>query len=240
MVTKNAVRLMMGIAAVTLLLSMSWDSTPSASTKAFGAKPSGIRLVAPVCGRPLCLFVEPHPCEGPPATLLVGAFGTAPFAVSVTGPDGRSVQVLPGDGSHIGAFVANLTGQYKVSARDARGVAEEITDALIPCSSLTQSEWARNKPKFNGEKRAKTIRRLVRDSLFGKTLVVGVSGERSITFPEDSAGCAMQLSPQVVPLLRCRLGLAMRASTRRHAKRHLSSRSWMASLRMSYLARLLR
>jgi len=174
--------------------------------------PNGIRLAAPLCGETdLIPVVFAPPCQGPPATLSVGIVcGNPPFSVSVTGPDGRSVPVLPSDGflspdiAKIAEFVATQAGEYKVRVRDANGEAE-VLGGLMPCSSLTQSEWGKKKPKFNGEKRPKTINRVFgqfSDLQLRRVLAVGVpgAGSKSVRFFDDAASCIRPRLPASGPI----------------------------------------
>jgi hypothetical protein len=128
--------------------------------------------------------------------------GTPPYTFNVSDPNGGLVPVLPAGSDDFGTsvfFTANKAGFYSVKVTDAAGCFGEGGGGGIPCQALTQSEWGNNKPKFNGQKRVKTIQRIFRDLLSHKALVVGVVGERSITFTQDGASCVMQRLPASGP-----------------------------------------
>lgn len=123
--------------------------------------------------------------------------GTAPYTFTVIDPNGNPVATSPTShdiftGTSV-TFAANKAGRYSVNVTDAIGCSGQSSVAAVTCKTLTQDEWGKNKPKFNGQKRAKTIQRIFRDQV--KKLVVGVEGERSITFSPDAATCTMERLP---------------------------------------------
>lgn len=129
--------------------------------------------------------------------------GVAPYTFRVTDRDGIAIATSEPttDGSRAFiTFTATKTGGYLVTVTDANGCQGQDGVEGVACSSLTQSEWGKKKPKFNGEKRNKTIKRLFKESFaadaaLNSLLVVGVPGERSVTFTQDSQGCIMDRLP---------------------------------------------
>lgn len=151
----------------------------------------------------LGVTLEVPPCQIPGTFRALVIGGTAAYAFNVTDIDGKQISTStpsPGDFGLFVTFTGTKTGTYTVMVTDANGCQGKATAAVVPCSSLTQSEWGKNKPKFNGQKRAKTIRKLFASSFATSgsgDLIVGVprSGLRSVTFLDDAASCIIDRLP---------------------------------------------
>jgi hypothetical protein len=149
--------------------------------------------------------VEAPPCQIPGTFTAFVDGGTAPYSFTATDPSGNPVSTSTPTPSNFGSFLATFTGtktgQYTVTVTDAKGCQGTAKAAVTSCSSLTQSEWGKNKPKFNGKKRGKSLRTLFASS-FSRSpnpsdLTVGVPrlGLRSVTFLDDAATCIIDRLP---------------------------------------------
>lgn len=152
----------------------------------------------------LIAAVQVPPCQrgGTFRALVEG--GTAPYSFIVTDINGNRVSTSaptpPSNGIAFVTFTERQAGTHTVTVTDANGCQGKASGAVVPCSSLTQSEWGKNKPKFNGLKRAKTVRALFASSFRrtdGNDLTVGVPGLglRSVTFLDDAASCIIDRLP---------------------------------------------
>lgn len=153
----------------------------------------------------LLVNLQAPPCQ--PTGIFTAAVegGTAPYSFVVKNPDGNLVPTSPpgsdGPVAVVATFTGTKIGTYTVTVTDATGCQGTASSAVVPCSSLTQSEWGRNKPKFNGRKRIKTLTGLFRDSFVDERarhqLIVGVSGAglRSVSFFDDATGCIIDRLP---------------------------------------------
>lgn len=132
------------------------------------------------------------------------ASGTGPYTFRVTDPSGASVMTSSPNavvgGTYV-TFTAVKAGPYTVTVTDANGCQGTAVGAGIPCRSLTQSEWGKNKPKFNGLKRVKTIDRLfpafARDRNNNRAFTVGIAaaGLRSVSFTQAAGPCIIDRLP---------------------------------------------
>lgn len=153
----------------------------------------------------LAVALEAPPCQIPGTFRASVGGGTAPYSFNVTDINGTPVPTSapsPGSfGRFVSTFTGTKTGTYAVTVTDANGCQSKATGAVVPCSSLTQSEWGKNKPKFNGKKRAKTLKGLFASSFLRSggrgDLTVGVPGLglRSVTFLDDTTDCIIQRLP---------------------------------------------
>jgi len=133
--------------------------------------------------------------------------GVSPYTFRVTDPEGMTVGVsspVSDESKTVVTFTATKAGQYVINATDANGCQGRRAIETQLCCSLTQNAWGRNKPKFDGEKRGKTLQKLF-NKVLGRTgngrvsgpnaIVVGVRGERSLAFPREASGCMMERLP---------------------------------------------
>jgi hypothetical protein len=157
----------------------------------------------------LDVVLEAPPCQVTGTFKVFVTGGTAPYSFSVTDPNGNPVPTsgpMFGDfGVVVATFVGARTGTYRVTVTDASGCQGEAEGQVYPCSTLTQSEWGKKKPKFNGEKRPKTIDRLFgqfHDLQFRSVLPVGVpgAGSRSVRFFDNAASCIRPRLPASGPI----------------------------------------
>jgi hypothetical protein len=131
--------------------------------------------------------------------------GTAPYTFTVADPDGMAVNTSSPVTDESGTFVtfpATKAGRYRVLVSDAGGCLMESSAEAKLCCSLTQSKWSKKKPKFNDEKRTKTLKKLFTKVLgigTSSALVLGVKGERSFAFNHDSSSCIMERLPASGP-----------------------------------------
>jgi hypothetical protein len=204
------------------LKSSATSSLPGLAGK--GIRP-GIRLATPLQGcktkQSGCeLMVVNVDAQLPqfrvPDTMRISVFGgTPPYSFRAVDPNGNPVTVYPAgsdqSGNTFAVFLATTAGDYNVTVTDSVGCTVPCVGDLVPCCSLTQSEWGKKKPKFNGEKRPKTISGQFH-FLGAGPLVVGSPGSRSVTFLDDSAAlCILGSLPSNGPPAALPVGFGDRA-----------------------------